>query len=97
MSSTNNDQYAVIVELLHEAFKMGLEFPKDTEIAFAGDPIELNFRNRANELIDKVQTEAKINELKRLRRRFNGTNYVQLRKSLDYRIAELNQPKDKKG
>ena len=37
----------------------------------------------------KAVEEARTEELKRLRRRFNGTNYVQLRKTINYRISQL--------
>lgn len=53
------------------------------------DVVPVHLQEKFTALLEKQVTEARINELKRLRRRFNGTDYEKLRNYINHRIATL--------
>jgi len=52
-----SDMYFDIVKLLHEAYKTGYNTPKGSGVPFAGDPIEMAFRTRITELLEKYEVK----------------------------------------
>lgn len=53
MSTDDNldkDLYQEILNLLHEAFEMGVEWGDREPIAFAGDPLQMHFDNKIREI-----------------------------------------------
>ena len=55
----------------------------------------INLKQALTAYITEREREARMEEQKYIKRRFNGTDYIQLRKAIDYRLTELNKDRSK--